>query len=235
MLYTLLCMLPARVLLEPMRNLPASTWSMELAAISCLSTVQLSVLYLQAPCCSAGPIALYHDYTIMQHMSHRACTNLAAPCRYAWYKLYNLAKSYNKNLAASDVQMLAGNVLLSALAISPYSAADSARSEADAEQEKERSARMANLLGFTVVRAWSVTCSTTPPHCCTDTESACLLSCQLSSTAEERHCNGGTACCCGYDAASVVALLFMPIVLLLSRTWLSSLSPLLQRIACQLM
>ena len=78
---------------------------------------------------------------------------LAGPCRYAWYKLYNLAKSYNKNLAASDVQMLAGNVLLSALAISPYSAADSARSEADAEQEKERSARMANLLGFTVVRA----------------------------------------------------------------------------------
>ena len=47
--------------------------------------------------------------------------------------------------------MLAGNVLLSALSISPYSAADSARSEADAEQEKERSARMANLLGFTVV------------------------------------------------------------------------------------
>ena len=78
---------------------------------------------------------------------------LAGPCRYAWYKLYNLAKSYNKNLAASDVQMLAGNVLLSALAISPYSAADSVRSEADAEQEKERSARMANLLGFTVVRA----------------------------------------------------------------------------------
>ncbi len=74
-----------------------------------------------------------------------------AVCRYAWYKLYNLAKGYNKNLTSSDVQMLAGNVLLSALAISPYSAADSARSEADAEQEKERSARMANLLGFTVV------------------------------------------------------------------------------------
>ncbi len=74
-----------------------------------------------------------------------------AACRYAWYKLYNLAKGYNKNLTPSDVQMLAGNVLLSALAISPYSAADSARSEADAEQEKERSARMANLLGFTVV------------------------------------------------------------------------------------
>ena len=76
---------------------------------------------------------------------------MCALCRYAWYKLYNLAKGYNKNLAPADVQMLAGNVLLSALAIPPYSAADAARSEADAEQEKERSARIANLLGFTVV------------------------------------------------------------------------------------
>lgn len=80
-----------------------------------------------------------------------ACRISSSACRYAWYKLYNLAKGYNKNLTPSDVQMLAGNVLLSALSISPYSAADSARSEADAEQEKERSARMANLLGFTVV------------------------------------------------------------------------------------
>ena len=118
---------------------------------------------------------------------------LAGPCRYAWYKLYNLAKSYNKNLAASDVQMLAGNVLLSALAISPYSAADSARSEADAEQEKERSARMANLLGFTVVRARPPTClgpcsqvegcirahaSAPLPH---STHRACLPLCQFSS------------------------------------------------------
>ena len=28
-------------------------------------------------------------------------------CRYAWYKLFNLAKSYNKNLGAADVQMMA--------------------------------------------------------------------------------------------------------------------------------
>ena len=27
--------------------------------------------------------------------------------RYAWYKLFNLAKSYNKNLGAADVQMMA--------------------------------------------------------------------------------------------------------------------------------
>lgn len=71
--------------------------------------------------------------------------------RYAWYKLYNLAKAYNKNLTPGDVQTLAANVLLSALAIPAFSSADLARSEAAAEQEKERSARMANLLGFTVV------------------------------------------------------------------------------------
>ena len=41
-------------------------------------------------------------------------------CRYAWYKLYNLSKGYNKNLSAGDVQTLASNVLLSALAILPY-------------------------------------------------------------------------------------------------------------------
>ncbi|CAL8465076.1 g4611 [Coccomyxa elongata] len=69
---------------------------------------------------------------------------------YAWYKLYNLAKTYNKNLTGTDVQTLAGNVLLSALAIPPFGAADLARSEAAAEQEKERSMRMANLLGFSV-------------------------------------------------------------------------------------
>ena len=76
--------------------------------------------------------------------------------RYAWYKLYNLAKTYNKNLTGSDVQTLAGNVLLSALAIPPFGAADMARSEAAAEQEKERSMRMANLLGFSVVRTHTV-------------------------------------------------------------------------------
>lgn len=43
--------------------------------------------------------------------------------RYAWYKLYNLSKGYNKNLTPSDVQTLASNVLLSALAILPYGCA----------------------------------------------------------------------------------------------------------------
>lgn len=74
-------------------------------------------------------------------------------CRYAWYKLYNLARLYNKNLTPSDVQMLASNVVLAALAILPYGPADLAQSEAEAEQEKERGMRMASLLGFSVVRS----------------------------------------------------------------------------------
>ena len=45
------------------------------------------------------------------------------------------------------------SVLLAALSILPYSAVDAARSEAEAELEKDRSMRVANLLGFSVVRA----------------------------------------------------------------------------------
>jgi hypothetical protein len=47
----------------------------------------------------------------------------------------------------------ARSVLLAALSILPYSAVDAARSEAEAELEKDRSMRVANLLGFSVVRA----------------------------------------------------------------------------------
>ena len=43
-------------------------------------------------------------------------------------------------------------MLLAALSILPYSAVDSARSEAEAELEKDRSMRVANLLGFSVAR-----------------------------------------------------------------------------------
>ncbi len=55
-------------------------------------------------------------------------------CRYAWYKLFNLAKTYNKNLS-----------------IPPYEPAESARTEAEVELEKDRSVRMATILGFSVV------------------------------------------------------------------------------------
>ncbi len=93
-------------------------------------------------------------------LNHKGlCLNAGMVCvrRYAWYKLYNLSKTYNKNLTGGDVQTLAANVLLSAMAIPPFGAADLARSEAAAEQEKERSMRMANLLGFSVVRRFSIT------------------------------------------------------------------------------
>lgn len=69
------------------------------------------------------------------------------------YKLFNLAKTYNKNLTQSDVQGMASSVLLAGLAIPPYDAASSAQGDAAAELEHERSMRMASILGFTVVRS----------------------------------------------------------------------------------
>jgi translation initiation factor 3 subunit A len=39
---------------------------------------------------------------------------------YAWYKLYNLQKSYNKNLTAKDLQLMASSVVLATLAVPPY-------------------------------------------------------------------------------------------------------------------
>lgn len=71
--------------------------------------------------------------------------------RYAWYKLFNLAKTYNKNLTPADVQQLSCNVLLAALSILPYDAPELARTEAEIEQERERSLRMASILGFNLV------------------------------------------------------------------------------------
>ncbi len=38
---------------------------------------------------------------------------------YAWYKLYNLQKSYKKNLMAKDLQLMASSVLLATLAVTP--------------------------------------------------------------------------------------------------------------------
>lgn len=66
------------------------------------------------------------------------------------YKLFNLSKAYNKGLSQSDVQMMATSVLLAALSILPYEHKDKDRSEADSELEKERSVRMATILGFSV-------------------------------------------------------------------------------------
>ena len=71
-------------------------------------------------------------------------------CLHCRYKLFNLSKAYNKGLSQTDVQMMATSVLLAALSILPYEHKDKDRSEADSELEKERSVRMATILGFSV-------------------------------------------------------------------------------------
>lgn len=66
---------------------------------------------------------------------------------YAWYKLYNLQKSYNKNLAAKDLQLMASSVVLATLAVPPYDRKHGAH-HFELEMEKDRNVRMANILGF---------------------------------------------------------------------------------------
>ncbi|OWM72446.1 hypothetical protein CDL15_Pgr018331 [Punica granatum] len=67
---------------------------------------------------------------------------------YAWLKLFNLQKSFNKNLSQKDLQLIASSVVLAALSVVPY---DSRRaSHLELENEKERNLRMADLIGFNV-------------------------------------------------------------------------------------
>ncbi|KAJ7534841.1 hypothetical protein O6H91_12G006400 [Diphasiastrum complanatum] len=68
---------------------------------------------------------------------------------YAWYKLFNLQKSYNKNLTQKDLQLMASSVLLATLSIIPYDRKYGAH-HFELEMEKDRNVRMANLLGFTL-------------------------------------------------------------------------------------
>lgn len=71
---------------------------------------------------------------------------------YAWLKLFNFSRSYNKNLTPSDQQMMACSVVLATLSILPYDRSLFGRQDdTSAEQEKDRIIRMANILGFTVV------------------------------------------------------------------------------------
>ncbi|CAI5473347.1 unnamed protein product [Closterium sp. Yama58-4] len=73
---------------------------------------------------------------------------------YAWYKLYLLQRSYNKNLKDKDLQLLASAVVLSALAVPPYErfagGAGAGRGGAEGELAREKAVRMANLLGVVV-------------------------------------------------------------------------------------
>lgn len=68
--------------------------------------------------------------------------------RYAWHRLFGLTRAYNKNLSSSDTQGMACSVLLAALAIPPY---DETQTEGEAELQRERSARMASILGIVLV------------------------------------------------------------------------------------
>lgn len=68
---------------------------------------------------------------------------------YAWYKLYVLQKSYNKNLTQKDLQLMASSVLLAAISVTPYDHRHGAP-HFEIENEKERSLKMASLLGFSL-------------------------------------------------------------------------------------
>ncbi|KAG1677861.1 hypothetical protein FOA52_008625 [Chlamydomonas sp. UWO 241] len=69
---------------------------------------------------------------------------------YAWLKLFNFTKTYNKNIAPEDLRAMASSVMLATLSILPYERQDRFQDENAADQEKERTVRMANILGFAV-------------------------------------------------------------------------------------
>lgn len=66
---------------------------------------------------------------------------------YAWFKLFSLQKSFNKNLSQKDLQLIASSVVLAALSVAPYDLRRGA-SHMELENDKERNLRMANLIGF---------------------------------------------------------------------------------------
>ncbi|GJN37643.1 hypothetical protein PR202_gb26619 [Eleusine coracana subsp. coracana] len=68
---------------------------------------------------------------------------------YAWLKLFNLQKSYNKNLSQKDLQLIASSVMLAALSVTPYDQKYGA-SHLETENEKERNMRMASLVNFSL-------------------------------------------------------------------------------------
>ena len=66
---------------------------------------------------------------------------------YAWFRLFLLQKSFNKNLSQKDLQLIASSVVLAALSVMPYDRIHSG-SHSDLENEKDRNLKMANLIGF---------------------------------------------------------------------------------------
>jgi translation initiation factor 3 subunit A len=71
---------------------------------------------------------------------------------FAWLKLLQFSRSYNKSLTPADIGMMATSVVLATLSVPAYDRALFGRQDdLAAEQEKERTLRMANILGFPVV------------------------------------------------------------------------------------
>ena len=68
---------------------------------------------------------------------------------HAWYNLYILHKSYNKNLAQKDLQLMASFLLLASISIIPYDYKHGDH-HFELQNEKERSSRMVSLLGFSL-------------------------------------------------------------------------------------
>ncbi|KAF7804556.1 Eukaryotic translation initiation factor 3 subunit A [Senna tora] len=66
---------------------------------------------------------------------------------YAWFRLFLLQKSFNKNLSQKDLQLIASSVVLAALSVPPHDHTRGA-SHLELEHEKERNLRMSNLIGF---------------------------------------------------------------------------------------
>ncbi|MED6111004.1 Eukaryotic translation initiation factor 3 subunit A [Stylosanthes scabra] len=66
---------------------------------------------------------------------------------YAWFRLFLLQKSFNKNLSQKDLQLIASSVVLAALSVPPHDRTHGA-SHLELEHEKERNLRMSNLIGF---------------------------------------------------------------------------------------
>ncbi|KAF8396847.1 hypothetical protein HHK36_018482 [Tetracentron sinense] len=66
---------------------------------------------------------------------------------YAWFKLFTLQKSFNKNLSQKDLQLIASSVVLATLSVPPYDHTHGA-SHLEIENEKERNLRMSSLIGF---------------------------------------------------------------------------------------
>ena len=55
-------------------------------------------------------------------------------------------------MTVEDLKLMASSVLLATLSILPYDRQERHQDEMQVEQEKERIVRMANILGFAVVR-----------------------------------------------------------------------------------